>query len=409
MNPVKLLLPALAVTLVVAYLPGSLTARQTDADIGSLVRGNSQFALDLYAELMKSEGNLVFSPYSVSTALAMTYAGARGNTALEMAEVLHFALDPEDLHPAFQEMETTMRAILERGDVELHVANSLWRQRNYPFLESFLSLTGAHYGASVTPVDFSRSPDEARRTINRWVEARTRERIRDLIRPGDLDPATVLALVNAIYFKGSWARRFDPAKTHEDRFLLPGGGTARVQMMEQQGDFMYGESEQAQVLELPYEGGDLSMFVILPREGHSLDDTESLLTRADVETWLSDLSQESVSVLLPKFRITWGARDLVDPLKLLGMRDPFLPGTADFSGMDGTRSLFLGLVLHKASIEVNEEGSEAAAATAGVLKKGLSGARLFRADRPFLFVIRENVSGNILFLGRMADPTVEGV
>ena len=387
-------------------LPGS--AEELPAHLAGLARSNTAFALDLYGELKSGEGNLFFSPYSISTALAMTYGGARGNTAEEMARTLHLPMNSDRLHRAFSGLEERMGAILETGDIDLCTANALWPQEGYPLREEYLSLVHRHYGASVTPLDFAGSTEAARRTINGWVERRTRNRIRGLIRRGDLDPATVLVLVNVIYFRGSWARRFDPSNTREGPFTLEDGRNVDVEIMCQAGDFPYGESEEAQVLELPYAGNDLSLFVILPREGRRLSDIENALTERNLESWFSAPSEERIRVFLPKFRISWGTGDLAHPLISLGMRDAFLAGRADFSGMDGSRSLFIGSVLHKAFIEVNEEGSEAAASTAVVLKKGRPDERIFRADHPFLFLIRENTTGSILFLGRLTDPGQEG-
>ncbi len=393
--------------LVTLILVGSISpcpAEEPPSHLAELSRSNTAFALDLYGELKNEEGNVFFSPYSVSTALAMTYGGARGDTAEEMARTLHLPMNSDHPHRAFSDMEARMGAILESGDIELRTANALWPQEGYPHRDEYLSLVHRHYGASITPLDFAGSTEAARRTINGWVERRTRDRIRELIRRGDLDPATVLVLVNAIYFRGDWAQRFDPSNTRRGPFTLEDGRTVDVEMMSQAGDFSCGESEEARVLELPYEGDDLSLFVILPREGNRLSDIENALTERNLESWLSAPCEQRIRVFLPRFRISWGTGDLVRPLISLGMRDAFLAGRADFSGMDGSRSLFIGSVLHRAFIEVNEEGSEAAASTAVVLKKGRPDERIFRADHPFLFLIRENTTGSILFLGRFTDP-----
>ncbi|MCK4546671.1 MAG: serpin family protein [Candidatus Eisenbacteria sp.] len=395
---------ALALSLAISCSPTPPSAGEVSADTGSLVRSNTAFALDLYRELRTTEGNLFFSPYSISTALAMTYGGARGKTADEMEQTLHFALDQDRLHPAFAKSDKRLGAIRNKGDLDLLVANSLWPQVDYPFREEYLALARQHYGAPVTPVDYSGATEEARKTINHWVEGKTRDRIRDLIRRGDLDPATMLVLVNAIYFKGDWAHQFDESRTYTGSFVLPGGEEKDVRMMTQQGSFKYGEHEQVQVIELPYAGDDLAMFVVLPRSGYHLSDVEDSLTQENLLSWLSSLSPSEVEVSLPEFSITWGTEDLTDHLQALGMKEAFLIGRADFSGMDGSRSLFMGSVLHKAFIEVNEEGSEASASTAVVIK-GLSSRTLnFRADHPFLFLIRDNTTGTILFLGRLVDP-----
>lgn len=384
-------------------VPVTFTEELT-SDLQAAVAGNNGFALDLYSMLKKEEGNLFFSPYSISSALAMTYGGARGDTAEEMAKALRFALGADRIHPAFAELNTALAQIQKRGQVQLHIANSLWPQKNYRLLPEYLTLTKRYYGVSVTPVDFAKSAEEARKLINRWVEDRTNEKIRDLIGPGALDPVTVLVLVNAIYFKGNWASQFDPKRTAECDFSLLDDAKARVSMMYQKGKFGYGEIEGAQLLELPYVGKELSMVLILPAKPEGLSKVEDQLTPDNLGSWVSRLSEQDVNVYLPKFKVTWGTFELNKPLQALGMRKAFGSG-ADFSGMDGTNTLFIGLVLHKAFVEVNEEGTEAAAATAVVMKRSAPKIPIFRADRPFLFLIRDNVTGSILFIGRILDPS----
>jgi len=382
----------------------SLTlAEEQPLDLMSIVKENTAFALDLYSMLKKEKGNLFFSPYSISSALAMTYGGARGDTAEEMAKTLHFTLGAEKTHPAFADLDTTFYEIQKKGSVQLHIANSLWPQKDYRFLPEYLTLTKRYYGVSITPVDYVKATEEARKIINTWVEDRTKEKIKDLIGKGDLDPVTVLLLVNAIYFKGNWASQFDLKRTTKSDFSLLSGGKTQVSMMYQKGTFGYREIEGAQVLELPYNGKQLSMILILPDEPTHLSKLEDELTLANLDSWLSRIPEEDVNVYLPKFKVTWGTFELNKPLQALGMRKAFGSG-ADFSGMDGTKILSISAVLHKAFVEVNEEGTEAAAATAVVMSRGVPRIHTFRADHPFIFLIRDNTTGSILFLGRMVDP-----
>ena len=393
--------------LLISLLAVSLTfAEEQRPDIKSLVTGNNAFALDLYSILSKEEGNLFFSPYSISSALAMTYGGARGDTAEEMAKALHFSLGADKTHPAFAELDTVFHEIQKHGQVQLHIANSLWPQKDYRLLPEYLALTRQHYGVPITPVDYMKAAETARKLINTWVEDKTKDKIKDLIRPGDLDALTVLVLVNAIYFKGNWASQFDPKLTKQSGFSVSGHAKTQVSMMYQKGKFGYGEIEGAQLLELPYVGKELSMVIVLPEKPEGLSGVENQFTVKNLDAWLSRLSQQDVNVYLPKFKVTWGTFELNRPLKALGMEKAFGSG-ADFSGMDRTRSLLIGLVLHKAFVEVNEEGTEAAAATAVVMKRNGGRKYIFLADRPFLFLIRDKATGSILFLGRVLDPSKE--
>jgi serpin B len=367
----------------------------------AVVQGNTEFALALYEQLRGKEGNLFFSPHSISTALAMTYAGARGSTEAQMAQALHFHLDQEQLHPAFAWLEARLAEIAQKGHVQLSVANALWPQRGYPLLDAFLALTREYYGVQVTAVDYG-DAETARHTINTWVEARTEGKIEELIPAGLLDPLTVLVLVNAIYFKGDWARQFDPSLTRDAPFQVAPGEHVEVAMMHQKASFGYGRGDGLQALELPYAGEDLSMIVLLPDEVDGLAALEDRLTVENLERWTGRLWPQEVEVWLPRFEITLPFR-LDAALQALGMVDAF--GHADFSGMDGTRSLFIGAVLHKAFVAVDEVGTEATAATAVVMTRAMvMSPPVFRADHPFLFLIRENSTGSILFLGRVVNP-----
>ena len=364
---------------------------------------NNAFALALYAKLRaEDQGNLFLSPYSISTALAMTYAGAKGKTAAEMAEVLHFTVPQEQLHPGFAALTAKLHGDIKKEGYQLRIANRLWGQAGYHFLPTFLQVTRDHYGAELAQVDFAQDTEAARHTINAWVEEKTEEKIKDLLAQGVLDSGTTLVLTNAIYFKGDWQRKFEAKATKDAPFLLTPQKKVTVPMMRQRGKFAYGVVGNVQVLELPYVGKDLSMFVLLPKEVDGLADLEKSLSVETLNTWTSGLREQTVEVLLPKFKMTSGFR-LEKVLGAMGMPLAF-SDKADFSGMTGQRGLFISAVIHKAFIDVNEEGTEAAAATAVVMRAPAPPNPIFRADHAFLFLIRDNRTGSILFLGRMMNP-----
>lgn len=366
------------------------------------------FAVDLYTRLATPDDNLLFSPYSIHTALAMTYGGARTDTEREMARTLHFEQNNEKIHARFNVLDAKLDAIGRRQTIQLHVANSLWPQKKHPFLSQYLDLVSEYYGASITPVDYVQALEASRKKINTWVAEKTRNRITALIPPGAITHDTVMVLCNAVYFKGNWAEPFDKEKTRLLPFQLSDGNQTDVPMMHRLGPFGYGEENGIQVLEIPYEGNDLSMIVLLPQAPQGLAEIEKRLTVQNLNNWLSHLRKQHVRVYLPKFKMTWGTHDLVAHLKEMGMQAPFLPGQADFSGMDGTKFLYISLVLHKAFIGVDEQGTEAAASTAvGMYRATMSAPKpvIFRADHPFLFLIRDNTAGCILFMGKMMQPT----
>ncbi len=381
-------------------------SRETEhPDVETVVHGNTQFALHLYRRLKEREGNLFFSPYSVSTALAMTYAGARGNTERQMAQALRFPLGQKRLHPAFTSLEAGLNAAQGQGSIQLRVANALWPQEGYAFLKEFLVLAREHYGALITPLDYG-DPEAARETINIWVEEKTEQKIKDLIVPGVLDVLTRLVLVNAIYFKGDWASQFDKALTEKAAFWMTPAQKVDVPLMTRESTFKYTETDSLQVLELPYVGEDLSMIVLLPNRIDGLAELEEALTVENLGKWTSRLWERDVQVFLPRFKMTSQFR-LDGALISLGMIDAFDGDRADFSGMDGrARWLYISAVIHKAFVDVNEEGTEAAAATAVVMRALCvpPPPATFRADHPFVFLIRENLTGSILFLGRVVNP-----
>jgi len=383
---------------------------QTDAE--KLVCGNAAFAVELYRKLADKEGNLFFSPYSISTALAMTYAGARANTEREMARTLHFPLDPERLHPAFAELQGMLNAIQEAGNTKLCVANSLWPQEGHPFLKEYLLLVERCYGVSITPVDYrsGTTREAARQTINMWVQSRTQDKIRDLIQAGHLDDSTRLVLTNAIYFKGKWKNEFSIGSTKDMAFFLSPSRSVPVPTMHQEEQFGYGETESVQILEMPYRGGELSMLVLLPKRIEGLKQLERSLTAEILRDWRAHLTQRKVKVFVPRFKTTFRI-ELKEILGSMGMVEAFQWPGANFAGLDGdSRWFYIGQVIHKAYVDVNEEGTEAAAATAVVMMMGGAPPRppVFRADHPFLFLIQENRTRSILFLGRVVDPRQTG-
>ncbi|OHB77236.1 MAG: hypothetical protein A2Z25_08330 [Planctomycetes bacterium RBG_16_55_9] len=391
------------------------TTSQDEPDQGKsmVVQGNNTFALSLYAKLQSESGNLFFSPYSISTALAMTYTGARGRTASQIAEVLHFPvgtesteLNPKQLASEFGELVKDLNARGERGAYELSVANALWGQKGYGFLAEFLGLVEKHYGGRLSEVDFAGAAETARQTINAWVEKQTNDKIKNLIAQGVLDSMTRLVLTNAIYFKGHWARQFEEDRTKDAPFTLADGQKVDVAMMNQTANFGYMEAEALQALELPYVDDELSMIVLLPREHDGLSELEKSLTLENLSQWMSKLYKREVVVSMPKFKLT-SQFSLASVLRVMGMEDAF-SRSADFSGMNGKKDLFISAVIHKAYVDVNEEGTEAAAATAVTMKLTSIGPGprppVFRADHPFLFLIRDNQSGSILFIGRVMNP-----
>ena len=372
-------------------------------DQAALVAGNTEFALDLYAQLRANDGNLILSPYSISTALGMTYAGARTETARQMADVLHFPSGQERLHPAFAALESCVNGASEGADCTLHVANALWGQQGCGFLDGFLALNQQHYGARFREVDFVQATEQARQTINGWVAEQTQNIIQELLLKGDLDPADVLVLTNAIYFKGTWARQFDPQDTKEAPFWIEIEENFVVPMMNQTGRFAFASHDEVDVLEMPYAGDRLSMVLLLPKKVDGLAVVEQSLTKKNLDRWLGGWRHDKLMrVSLPRFELSFRT-DLVRTLQTLGMTDAFRAGKADFSGMTGRRDLFIGMVIHQAQVEVNEEGTEAAAATAVKMKRGPAPAS-FTADHPFLFLVRDKQTHSILFMGRVVNP-----
>jgi serpin B len=390
--------------------PGEVVfAQENAAPEKQVAKGNTEFALDLYGKLKddKKGENIFFSPFSISSALAMTYAGARGNTAKQMADVLHFDLKQKKLHPAFAALTGKLNIKDQKG-IELNIANALWAQEGYKFLDEFVALNNKNYGAGLKDVDFKEATEEARQTINKWVEKQTKKKIKNLFKPGVLGPLTRLVLTNAIYFKGDWVKKFDKRLTKNQNFFVTANKKVRTPMMtftqSSELEFNYTQTENAQILELPYKGDKLSMVILLPKKVDRLSDLEKRLSADSLNKWLSQMREREVKVYLPKFKMTCEFA-LKRTLEYMGMPDAFVEGKADFSGMNGNRNLFIDAVVHKAFVDVNEEGTEAAAATGVEVAEGISKPPpVFRADHPFLFLIRDKETDSILFMGRVVNP-----
>jgi serpin B len=400
-----LLLPLILVLAAAASFPGPPADPVGPADTASVVAGNTRFALDLYRRLRTAEGNIFFSPYSISTALAMTYAGAGDSTRRQMAETLHFMPDGQKLHPAFFAIQSQIRQEQEKGALELRIANALWVEKNFLLSRTFTDLTGRYYEAALKTVDFAQAREKSRLAINAWVEEKTKNKIQELLKPGVLDSATRLVLTNAIYFKGSWAHRFKADRTKEEQFWTTPGAAVMAPMMNGQDEFGYLEDETLQALDMPYAGDSLSMVVLLPRAVDGLKGLEDMLSAEELTARLNGIRKREVRVCMPKFTMTVQF-ELAKTLGAMGMPEAFSE-SADFSGMTGGKDLFISAVAHKAFVEVNEEGTEAAAATGVAMRLTAAPAPppLFRADHPFIFLIRHKPSGSILFLGRVVNPS----
>ncbi|MEJ5229931.1 MAG: serpin family protein [Pseudothermotoga sp.] len=360
------------------------------------------FAIDLYKVLSKKSGNIFFSPFSISSALAMTYMGAGGNTAAQMRKVLYFDLEEETLHSGFSNLMDSLNQPNE--NYQLSIANSIWAQEGYPFLKEFFERLQSYYQAGLNFVDFVNKRDEAREKINKWVEEKTNQKIKDIIKPDDIDELTRLVLVNAIYFKGAWLEPFDPSSTRKDKFYISQNESKEVDMMFRNLFANYTETSSVQVLELPYAGNQISMIVVLPKKDKDLKQIEKDICLELLKEWKGDMRKTSVDVYLPKFK-TECRFNLKDTLMSMGMVDAFTDA-ADLSKMDGTRLLKIKDVIHQSFVEVNEQGTEAAAATAVIIgiKMAPTMPVVFKADRPFIFFIYDNLHDLILFMGRLSNP-----
>ena len=381
-------------------------------DFEILARGNNAFACDLYQRLRKQEGNLFFSPVSISSALAMTYAGAREKTAREMFETLHFPMADQHLHEVFGSLLSDLQTRALDSENHLFIANALWGQKGLGLIEAYLKLIERTYGASLTELDFLKNCESARQTVNAWAEEKTKGNIKDLIPSKKLTPATKLVLTNATYFYGKWALPFNEGLTHIASFNLRKGffstKKVKVPFMLQTEYFRHLFTGTFQAIQLPYLGGELNMLILLPYDIDGLGDLEKQLTAENLDACLDEMEEIEMRVYIPKFRLEYGV-ELPKMLMEMGMVEAF-ELNADFSGMANNREgLMISEVIHKANVDVAEQGTEATAATAVTMT--FSGAYkpkripIFRADHPFIFLIRDTRTESILFLGRVVDPT----
>jgi serpin B len=376
-------------------------------DLTTLTADNRHFAWDLYQAVRPTPGNLVFSPASISLALAMAYGGARGTTAAQMATTLHFSLPTNRLHPAFDALDLALEtpSASDAGSFRLSLANALWGQRGLSLLPAFLDLLAVDYGAGVHVVDFAGAPEAARMTINQWVSAATEAKVPELLGPGSIDSATALVLTNAVYFHADWQTPF-AAMSPDGAFQTPTGPVQIPMMTGAEVPAAGWSGTGYRAASLPYAGGGTSMVLIVPDAG-TFDAFESSLTFDALEVILAPPSTgtSNTSVSMPRFKLQTSL-GLAHTLAAMGMTDAF-SGAADFSGIDGTRDLFINDVIHQAMVAVDEKGTEAAAATAVTFKRQAvaAGGEPLIVDRPFLFAIRDDATGTILFLGRVLDPS----
>jgi len=380
-------------------------------DIKNVVDANNQFALDYYSKLKERNGdNIFFSPFSISSAFVMTYEGAKGQTSEEIRSVFYFPAD-DDLR------RTEYAAIfneLNKKDkkYKLSVANALWAQKDYQFLKEYFERIEKYYGGKANNLDFKKDPEGSRITINNWVENQTNNKIKDLIPSELIDKSTKLVLTNAVYFKGEWVKQFNEKDTRDEDFRISKNNIVKVPMMQRTDEdakFNYAENDKLQILEMPYSGEELSMLILLPKND-DLSTLENLLSIKKLSEWKKNLEKQRVKVFIPKFKFET-KYFMADDLKAMGMPTAF-SDSADFSGMTGKRDLKIDEAIHQAFIEVNEEGTEAAAATAVVImptampRQKTPKIPIFRADHPFIFLIQEKSRGNILFMGRVVNPTL---
>lgn len=402
----RCLLVFAAIAMLVAH---RLSVAAEPAQTESLVQANTAFALDLYGQLKSTPGNLFLSPYSISTCLAMTYAGASGDTATQMAQVLHFMGDQQQVQADFARLQEQLKEAEKHKGIQLSIANALWVQQGHPFLPAFLQTARQEYGANVKQADFKTAAPMATREINQWVAQKTKDKIQEILAPGSLNSDTRLVLANAIYFKGAWAEPFEKRLTRSEPFRLSSTRQIDAPFMSHTTPVKYFEDDAMQAVELPYAGGELGMVVLLPRNIDGCSNLEQTLNPDKLKGWLAQMRKQKVEIHLPRFKLESGF-SLQGVLAGMGMPDAFST-RADFAGIDGVRDMFISFVFHKAWGEVNEEGTEAAAATAVGVQATAVMRRpppipVFRADHPFLFLIRDSRSGSLLFMGRLAEPRI---
>jgi serpin B len=381
------------------------------ADLQALVAGNTDFAFDMYHQIRQGQsGNFFFSPQSISQALAMTWGGAKGDNATQMAEVLSFTLPQERLHPAFNLLDLTLASRgqgaqgMDGQGFRLRLVNAIWGQQGYGFLDSFLDLLAVNYDAGLRLLDFFTDPNAARLVINDWVEQQTEGKIKDLLEPGTVTGDTRLVLTNAIYFNAQWKDVFPKENSQDGQFNLLDGSSVTVPMMANYTEYGYAAGAGYQAVELPYDGDELAMLIVVPDAGRFAE-VEASLDGAAVAGLAAGLEPHALTVTLPKWTNDTKF-SCKDQLQGLGMTDAFSPPTADFTGINGgVEPLWISDVIHQAHVLVNEYGTEAAAATAVIMVGGAMPDPLrVDVDRPFIYVIRDRPTGTILFVGRILNP-----
>ena len=384
----------------------------TEASKSALINANNQFAWELYARLKDKESgkNIFFSPISIFMALGMTYEGAKEETAREIESVFHFSADGNVRRSSMAAIFNALNS--HSSDYVLSIANALWVQKDYPLLDEITKIIPEYYGGRLENLDFINEAEKSRTTINDWIEDKTQGKIENAVQPGMLNALTRLVLTNAIYFKGSWEMAFDKKDTQKEDFRVSDSETVQVDMMSlTKKEFPYAETETLQILEMPYKGDNLSMLVLLPKN-NNISSLEQGLSISQLNGWRNHLRTQKVDVYIPKFKFK-SEYQLKGQLTEMGMPLAFTAPSgnsgADFSGFTGKRDLFIGFVKHLAFVDVNEEGTEAAAATiVGMEKTAILIDRppVFRADHPFIFLIQEKKTGQILFIGRVTNPNL---
>ena len=377
----------------------------------ALVNGNNDFAFNLYQALRGTDSNLFYSPYSISLALAMTYAGVSSTTETQMAGILKFTIPQDRLHPAFNAIDLmlTSRGQGAQGTDEkgfrLHIANDIWGQRGFSFLQSYLDLLAQNYGAGLRVIDFTQDPEQSRLVINKQVSLETEEKINNLLQQGSVTDLTRLVLTNAVYFNAAWQYHFEKSATSNGDFFLLNGENISVPMIKQMESFGYLKSDGYQVVELPYDGRELSMLIILPDQGQ-FDTFEASLSGQTLKDIVGKIENKEVDLSMPKFTYQ-SSFGLKQALSSLGITDAFTPNSADFSGIDGKKDLYIQDVVHQAYVAVNEDGTEAAAATGVVVGITSMPSEIITLDvnRPFIFVIRDIGTRTVLFAGRVVNPS----
>lgn len=367
---------------------------------------NNNFAFDLYFQYKKDNENIFFSPYSISSAFEMVYEGAKGKTAEEIQKVFSFETDDSTRRRAFAGLYSEINK--KNKNYKLNTANGLWAQKDYAFLNDYFNTIKSNYDGKIENLDFVNDNENSRKIINNWVEKQTNDKIKNLIPAGMLDASTRLVLTNAIYFKGKWQIEFDKSDTRDMNFLTNSGKDVKVNMMsliDSKKNFGYFENDDLQALELPYKDNELSMTVLLPKNDN-IDLAEKYLDAGKFANIEKNMRNMPIDIYLPKFKFET-KYFMQDNLKKMGIEDAFSKQDADFSGMTGSKDLFISDVIHQAFVEVNEEGTEAAAATAVTMKftSAIDSDKLiFRADHPFVFLIKQKSTGAILFIGKVNNP-----